>query len=127
MRTSVSLTNELASYVDEVSSSAGENDAEAIREALRHAREQDGRIDELEAETDRLQDRVDDLETELERVRNEKRLLLEEREEKAELVKYVEQERDLQERREERRSAPAWKRAKWWVFGRDLDDQDADG
>jgi hypothetical protein len=36
-----------------------------------------------------------------------------------ELVEFVEAEKSLVEKREERRSAPAWKRAKWWVFGRD--------
>lgn len=31
------------------------------------------------------------------------------------LHEYVEQERELQRRREERRDAPTWRRAKWWV------------
>lgn len=39
-----------------------------------------------------------------------------------ELVEYVEGERALQQRREERRDAPLWTRAKWWVFGRDRDE-----
>lgn len=38
-----------------------------------------------------------------------------------ELVEYVERERDLQRRREERQDAPAWTHAKWWLFGRDRD------
>ena len=35
-----------------------------------------------------------------------------------ELVEYVERERELQRRERERRDAPAWRRAKWWLFGR---------
>lgn len=120
MRTSVSLSDELALYVGEVSSSAGENDAEAIREALRHAREQDDRVDDLEAEADRLQKRVDELETELDRVKNEKRLLLEEREEKKELVRYVEQERTAEQRW---REAGFGTRMKWRLFGMPEDDE----
>jgi len=114
MRTSVSLPDELASYVGEVASSAGENNAEAIREALRHARHQEEHIGDLEAEQERLQDRIDELETELDRVKNEKQLLLEEREEKNELVKYVEQERTVEQRW---REATLTTRLKWRVFG----------
>jgi predicted nucleic acid-binding Zn-ribbon protein len=122
MRTSVSLDDELASYVDETSSSAGENNAEAIRETLRHARDQADRVDDLEAETDRLQERVDELETELDRVKNEKRLLLEEREEKKELVRYAEDQRTRAERKD---SAPIWTRAKWKVLGMPSDETSA--
>jgi predicted nucleic acid-binding Zn-ribbon protein len=119
MRTSVSLSDELASYVAEVASSAGENDAEAIREALRHGRTQDARVADLAAETDRLQERVAKLETELDRVKNEKRLLLEEREEKAELVRYVEQERTAEQRW---REAGFGTRMRWRLFGMPADD-----
>jgi predicted nucleic acid-binding Zn-ribbon protein len=122
MRTSVSLDDELASYVDETSSSAGENNAEAIRETLRHARDQADRVDDLEAETDRLQERVDELEAELDRVKNEKRLLLEEREEKKELVRYAEDQRTRAERKD---SAPIWTRAKWKVLGMPSDETSA--
>jgi|APHM01.1.fsa_nt_gi Ribbon-helix-helix protein, copG family. len=66
---------------------------------------------------DDMREQIDALETELERVRNEKRLILEQREEKNELARFAEQERTARERREQRRAAPAWRRAKWWVFG----------
>jgi TolA-binding protein len=75
--------------------------------------------------TDELREQIDDLETELERVRNEKRLILEEREEKTELARFAEQERTARERREQRREAPAWRRAKWWVFGAPDDESEA--
>ena len=121
-KVSVSLLDD---HVDRLETRQEQGDAGSRSEALRQIFDE---YDELHTECERLRTRCEELETELERVRNEKRLLLEERDEKAELVKYVEQERDLQERREERRSAPAWKRAKWWLFGRDLgDDQDGGG
>lgn len=59
------------------------------------------------------------LERENERLRNEKRTLIRDREEEAELVEYVEEERSLRQRRENRQDAPAWRRAKWWLLGRD--------
>ena len=61
---------------------------------------------------------VNQLESEVERLRRERRQILEQREENKELVRYAEQQRSVLERREERRDAPAWTRAKWWLFGR---------
>lgn len=120
-KVSVSLSDD---HVDRLETRQEQGDAGSRSEALRQIFDE---YDELHTECEHLRTRCEELETELERVRNEKRLLLEERDEKAELVKYVEQERDLQERRQERRSAPAWKRARWWLFGRDLgDDQNGD-
>jgi TolA-binding protein len=70
------------------------------------------RVRELEA-------RIEELEQEVERLRREKRLILEQRTEHNELIEYVEHERSLQERREDRLDAPVWKRGYWWVFGRE--------
>ena len=70
-------------------------------------------------------EKVNQLESELERCRRARRQLLEQREENKELVRYAESERDAAERREERSRAPAWRRAKWWLFGTPEDDQDA--
>jgi len=47
-------------------------------------------------------------------VREEKRLILQEREEKKQLARYAETER---EREQQRRQAPVWRRAKWWALG----------
>jgi len=52
------------------------------------------------------------LETEVDRLRSEKRTLIRDREERGELVRYVEAE-------EERRAAGLLTRSKWWLFGRD--------
>jgi metal-responsive CopG/Arc/MetJ family transcriptional regulator len=128
MRTSVSLNDELASYVGEVSSSAGENNAEAIREAIRHAKAQDERIAELEATIDELRDELDTTQNELddcqqqvERLQNEKRLILAERDEKQQLVKYVEQERTVEQRW---REAGLTTQIKWRLFGMPSDAAD---
>ena len=76
---------------------------------------------EYEAEIEKLEDELDELETELDRVKNEKRLLLEEREEKKELVRYVEQERTVEQRW---REAGFGKRMKWRLFGMPADDDE---
>ena len=62
-------------------------------------------------------EKVNQLESELERCRRARRQMLEQREENKELVRYAESEREAAERREDRRSAPAWRRAKWWLLG----------
>ena len=53
-----------------------------------------------------------------ERLKRNMQQLIEQQEEKQELVEYVGEERTIQQRREARRSAPLWRRAKWFVFGR---------
>ena len=40
-----------------------------------------------------------------------------------ELVAYSQEERELDHRRQERMDAPVWRRAKWWLLGRDSDSQ----
>lgn len=103
MRVTVRLSDALASHVDAVRQDSETSDAEAVRECIRRSQ----RLDELEA-------RVADLETEVERLRSEKRTLIRDREERGELVAYVEAE-------EARRSAGLLTRTKWWLFGRDGD------
>lgn len=106
----------------------GVSRSEHIREVIDSRHEADDLRSEHEEEVERmrrehaeevraLRDRIEELETDVERLENEKQLILEQREENTELVEYVEHERSLQERRERRQSAPAWKRAKWWLLG----------
>lgn len=71
-------------------------------------------------------DDIADLERTVDRLENEKRTLIDARDEHTELVEYVEEERRLQQRREERRDAPAWRRAKWWMFGRNRDGEESE-
>ena len=96
---------------------SGRTRSEHIRDVL-EARGEHGehadRVGELEEERDDLRDRLADRDRDVERLQNEKRLILQEREEKAELVEYVEEERSAEQR---------WRRAgigtklKWRVFG----------
>jgi hypothetical protein len=67
----------------------------------------------------------DELEQQVERLQNEKQLILEQRDEHQELVRHVEDEREERKQRRERRNAPVWRRAKWWVFGHSDDETEA--
>ena len=85
-----------------------EKDVESKSEAIRKCI---SRYEELQHE-------VDELETEVNRLKNEKRLILEDREEKAELVNYVEHERTAEQ---QWREAGLGTRLKWRLFGMDSD------
>jgi len=71
-------------------------------------------VDELHTECDDLRTECEQLEKDLGRVRNEKKLILQDREEKKELVKYAEERRTATQRKAE---ASLPQRAKWWLFG----------
>jgi metal-responsive CopG/Arc/MetJ family transcriptional regulator len=111
--------------VGELSDRIGEtydNRSEAVESLLKDALSADERQAEYE-------ERIAELETENERLQRRVETLIAKHEEHGELVEYVEREKSLQERREEReteraarRNAPIWKRGYWWVFGRDEQD-----
>ena len=61
--------------------------------------------------------RVAELEDENERLRRERRQLLEQREERNDLVRYADAEREDAELRRRRRKQPIWTRVRWWVYG----------
>lgn len=65
------------------------------------------------------EERIAELEQTVERLRNEKQTLIQDREERTELVRFAETERERRERDRDRKDAPVWHRAKWWVFGRE--------
>ena len=101
-RFTVTLTEEQAALLEELSGDGGpyESKSEAVRSFI-----QDGeRLAELKRENKRLQ--------------RERRQLLAQRDEHKELVRYAEEQREFDRRRRNRRDAPVWHRAKWWVFGR---------
>jgi hypothetical protein len=75
-------------------------------------------VRELLAKGLAFDERVSALETENDRLRRELRATNARQEDVGELVEYVEREKSLQKRREERRDAPLWRRAKWFIFGR---------
>lgn len=94
-RLTITLREEQAERVAELSGEGGpyESKSEAVRKLIQAGE----RVGELEEKVDRLE--------------REKRLILEEREEKRELARYVEEEMSYRE-------APLSTRLRWWVFGK---------
>ena len=119
MRTTVTLDDDLATYVDDQRPQPDASDAEAVRECIRRSQRLREQVAELEATRDELQETIDGLETDVDRLQNEKRLILEDREEKQELVRYVEGERTAEERW---RQAGLATRLKWRLTGMPGDD-----
>lgn len=101
--TTVSLREDQYELLEEKSGDGGDYDSksEFVRELIDGSQE----VESLRQENERLQRQLRE---------TNKRV-----DEHQELVDYVEQEQSLQQRREERRDAPAWRRAKWWLLGRD--------
>ena len=121
---SIRVPDEEVEEIDADADAAGKSRAEYIRSLIRSRHdsgEAQAELDELQAE---YEERIAELEQEIERLHRERRQLLEQREENKELIRYAEQQRSVLERREERRDAPAWTRAKWWLFGRSGDDEE---
>ena len=92
----------------------GVSRAEYVRRELESRHESDERVAALESELAECQSKSADLETELERTKRAHRQLLDQREEHTELVRAVERERTLEERRA---SAGVLTRARWWFTG----------
>ena len=99
--TTVTLRESDLSLLNELSGDSGayESRSEAIRAII------DGHSE------------ANELQTQVERLQREKRMILEQREENQELVSYVQREKAMQERREERTQANVIRRAWWWVAG----------
>jgi hypothetical protein len=113
MRVTAKLEDRHLAFFDRVKEEENAtSDAEVIRRCIERAKEAEARVDDLEDDVARLEARVDELTNQL-RQANKRN------DEVAELVEYVEEEKSLQERRQERESAPVWRRAKWWLLGRD--------
>lgn len=103
----IRLSEDLLESLDGEADEYEQSRSEYIREILRSRNEYD-----------QLQDEYEDLERENERLRRQLEATNKRVDEHTELVEYIEQERSLQERREERRNAPVWTRAKWWILGK---------
>ena len=116
MRTTVTLSDAQTEYVDEIraQNDALDSDAAAVRRCVDVAREYEERVNELERELESIRAERDDLRRQLS-VANSRE------EDVGELVEYVQEERSLQRRREEREhmkeTAGVFTRAKWWVTG----------
>lgn len=119
-KTSFSLREEQISFLDQLVEDddrleAG-NRSELMRELIDDYRELRDRVDDLEADVEHAEARADDLRRQLQAMR-------ERQDDVDELATYVQEERAVERRR---RSASLRKRAKWWLFGMDLEDE-ADG
>jgi len=113
-----------ADELEELEAEAAEHGvsrSEHIRDTLESRHEHDADTAEHEAEVERLRDEVAELERDVERLQKEKRLILEERDEKQELVRYVEDERSAEQRW---RAAGLGTRLKWRVFGMPEDEDE---
>lgn len=66
----------------------------------------------------------DDLEADRDRLQRQLAATNARQDDVDDLVAYVEEERRDRQRARERRDAPAWRRAKWWLFGRSRDDNE---
>jgi len=101
-RLTITIPDDLDERLAELSGESGpyESKADAVRKLTRAG----DRLPEIERERDQLREQLAATNARAEDV--------------GELVEYVERERELQRRERERRDAPAWQRAKWWLFGR---------
>lgn len=104
----VRLSEEQVEMLDAEADDLDMSRAEYIRDLIEKGRESD----EIRRELEETQNKVANLRRQLQAVNARQ-------EDVGELVEYVERERELQQRQEERRNAPVWRRAKWWVFGRE--------
>ena len=93
-----------------------ENDISSRSEALRRFIDD---YEELHTQYEELHTQCEKLQTELEQERNRNKMILEQREEHTELVKYVQDERTAEQKW---REAGIGQRIKWRLFGMDTDD-----
>mgnify|MGYP002761316929 FL=1 len=98
-RITVVVDDELLEQVDEYDDD--DNRSETVRELLKQGLE----YDQKQREVDRLNRKVSAIQSR--------------REEHTELVEYVEREKQLQR---DKQTASAVERAKWWLFGREFED-----
>ena len=119
---SISLRDEQLQHVGEREENENETRSEAVRtlvdrgmNAAEHEEKLRGRMEELERKKD---EEIEQLRTEIDRLQRERRQILEQREENQELARFAKEQRSLVSEQRDRRNAPVWRRAKWWVLGR---------
>lgn len=115
-RVSVKLDEDMVKQLDSLANDQSVTRSDVIRDTL-----DDGLNTDDDVEIQRLQERITDLETENQRLRREKRLVLEQREEHTELVNTVKEEQSLAKRKAE---AGLWTKTKWALFGMNDDESD---
>ncbi|MCL7417444.1 MAG: ribbon-helix-helix protein, CopG family [Halalkalicoccus sp.] len=100
-RLTVRVPEDLLEEVERVAAADDVSQSEAARQLLRRGTA----YDDLKQENERLRDQL---------AATNRRV-----DQHTELVEYVREEREVDRRRQERMDAPAWRRAKWWLLGRD--------
>lgn len=113
-RLTITITDRQADLLEKKTGEGGEYESksEVVRTFIQEYERLSERVDELERERDRLERKLTKTNS-----RND---------DVDELVEYVQEERDLRQRREERRDAPLWTRAKWYIFGRGRSNEKSD-
>lgn len=107
-RLTIRVPEDLSAAIEERSDTEDISESEAVRRLLQHGTE----YESIKTERDRLERQL--------AAQNSRQ------DDVSELVEYVESEMTKQKRDRERRDAPVWRRAKWWVFGRtESDDTEA--
>ena len=113
---SVTLDPTQVAEISDLVGSEYESRSEAVRALIDQGLSYEEQLENLKAEYD---EEIEELENENERLQRQLAATNRRVDQHQELVEYVQEERELQQRREERRDAPAWRRAKWWLLGRD--------
>jgi SOS response regulatory protein OraA/RecX len=111
---SVTLREDQVAQLSDMVGKEYDDRSKAVRDLLDRGFE----YPDLQREVEQAEARVNDLRRQLQEANAGDRDV-------DELVEYVEREKAVAERREERRDAPLWTRAKWYVFGRADDTADA--
>ncbi|WP_336359062.1 hypothetical protein [Haloarcula sp. CGMCC 1.6347] len=117
-KTSFSLREGQISFLDELVDDDdrldADNRSELMRELIDDYRELRDRVDDLEADVEHAEARADNL-------RRQLQAMSERQDDVDELATYVQEERAVEQRR---REAGLGKRAKWWLFGMPVDDEE---
>ena len=106
-RLTIRVPADLAAIIEEWADADDVSESEAARQLLRRGTE----YEDLQRELEQTEARVEDLRRQLQQANADDRDV-------DEIVAYVDEERAMQQRERERRDAPLWTRAKWYVFGR---------
>lgn len=110
---SITLGEDLVGDVEDLVGETYDNRSEAIRELVQKGLDHDDIVDDLESTIDHLEAERDDLQRQLREVRSRE-------DDVDEIVEYVETQQSIERRRA---SAGVAERAKWWLFGMDVDNQ----
>ena len=111
-KVTVSLRDE---QLERLSQRQEEGDADSRSDALRQILDE---YEDLHTEYEQLHTQCEELREELKQERNRNKMILEQREEHTELVKYVQEERTAEQKW---REAGIGQRLKWKIFGMDDD------